>query len=85
MTTRERKHIFKLPLIFLKIKLASLNQSVRPCAKQTVIPDQKTIINKRKSEQAHIPGALPYAPTLLENAVNNEWQFQKSVHLSCTK
>ena len=28
--------------------------------------------NKRKSEQAHIP----HDPTLLENAVYNEWQFQ---------
>ena len=27
---------------------------------------------KRTSEQAHIP----HAPTLLENAVYNEWQFQ---------
>ena len=31
-----------------------------------------TDINERKSEQAHIP----HAPTLLENAVYNEWQFQ---------
>ena len=30
------------------------------------------IRNERKSEQAHIP----HAPTLLENAVYNEWQFQ---------
>ena len=30
------------------------------------------IMNERKSEQAHIP----HAPTLLENAVYNEWQFQ---------
>ena len=29
-------------------------------------------LNERKSEQAHIP----HAPTLLENAVYNEWQFQ---------
>ena len=29
-------------------------------------------MNERKSEQAHIP----HAPTLLENAVYNEWQFQ---------
>ena len=28
--------------------------------------------NERKSEQAHIP----HAPTLLENAVYDEWQFQ---------
>ena len=27
--------------------------------------------NEKKSEQAHIP----HAPTLLENAVYNEWQF----------
>ena len=27
--------------------------------------------NERKREQAHIP----HAPTLLENAVHNEWQF----------
>ena len=31
-----------------------------------------SFINERKSEQAHIP----HAPTLLENAVYNEWQFQ---------
>ena len=46
--------------------------------------------NERKSEQAHIP----HAPTLPENAVYNEWQFQALVtgnlsenqfHLSCTK
>ena len=29
--------------------------------------------NERKSEKAHIP----HAPTLLENAVYNEWQFQQ--------
>ena len=34
-----------------------------------VLDQQK---NERKSEQAHIP----HAPTLLENAVYNEWQFQ---------
>ena len=28
--------------------------------------------NERKSEQAHIP----HAPTLLENAVYDKWQFQ---------
>ena len=33
---------------------------------------QRETINERKSEQAHIP----HAPTLLENAVYNEWQFQ---------
>ena len=32
----------------------------------------KNKMNERKSEQAHIP----YAPTLHENAVYNEWQFQ---------
>ena len=32
----------------------------------------KYLVNERKSEQAHIP----HAPTLLENAVYNEWQFQ---------
>ena len=31
-----------------------------------------TYQNERKSEQAHIP----HTPTLLENAVYNEWQFQ---------
>ena len=31
--------------------------------------------NERKSEQAHIP----HAPTLLENAVYNEWKFQALV------
>ena len=30
------------------------------------------LFNERKSEQAHIP----HAPTLIENAVYNEWQFQ---------
>ena len=48
------------------------------------------IRNERKSEKAHIP----HAPTLLENAVYNEWKFQALVtgnrtenqfHLSCTK
>ena len=34
--------------------------------------DSTTGMNERKSEQAHIP----HAPTLLENAVYNEWQFQ---------
>ena len=28
--------------------------------------------NERKSEQAHVP----HAPTLLENAIYNEWQFK---------
>ena len=50
----------------------------------------KRLFNERKSEQAHIP----HAPTLLENAVYNEWQFKALVtsnrtknqfHLSCTK
>ena len=31
-----------------------------------------SLINERNSEQAHIPNA----PTLLENAGHNEWQFQ---------
>ena len=33
---------------------------------------KENLCNERKSEQAHIP----HAPTLLENAVYNEWQFQ---------
>ena len=37
--------------------------------------------NERKSEQAHIP----HAPTLLENAVYNEWQFQALVTDNRTK
>ena len=37
--------------------------------------------NERKSEQAHIP----HAPTLLENAVYNEWQFQALVTGNLTK
>ena len=37
--------------------------------------------NERKSEQAHIP----HAPTLLENAVYNEWQFQALVKGSRTE
>ena len=32
----------------------------------------RNLKNERKSEQAHIP----HAPTLLENAVYIEWQFQ---------
>ena len=36
------------------------------------IPSIRSEGNERKSEQAHIP----HAPTLLENAVYNEWQFQ---------
>ena len=38
-------------------------------------------LNVRKSEQAHIP----HAPTLLENAVYNEWQFQELVTGNLTK
>ena len=38
-------------------------------------------INERKSEQAHIT----HAPTLLENAVYNEWQFQALVTGNWTK
>ena len=47
-------------------------------------------VNERKSEEANIP----HAPTLLENAVYNEWHFQALVrgnrtenqfHISCTK
>ena len=41
----------------------------------------KTTINERKSEQAHIP----HAPTFLENAVYNEWQFQALVTGNRTK
>ena len=37
--------------------------------------------NERKSEQAH----KPHAPTLLENAVYNEWQFQALVTGNLTK
>ena len=37
--------------------------------------------DERKSEQAHIT----QAPTLLENAVYNEWQFQASVTGNRTK
>ena len=40
-----------------------------------------TCIKERKSEQAHIP----HAPTLLENAVYNEWQFQALVTGNQTK
>ena len=44
---------------------------------------QKGIIkrNKRKSEQAHIP----HAPTLFENAVYNERQFQAQVTVNRTE
>ena len=41
----------------------------------------KVPINERKSEQAHIP----HAPTLLENAVYNEWLFQALVTGNQTK
>ena len=37
--------------------------------------------NERKSEQAHIS----HAPTSLENAVYNEWQFQALVMGNGTK
>ena len=40
-----------------------------------------TYMDERKSEQAHIP----HAPTLLENAVYNEWQFQALVTSNRTK
>ena len=44
--------------------------------------DSSNIQNyERKSEQAHIP----HAPTLLENAVYNEWQFQALVTGNLTK
>ena len=39
------------------------------------------MINERKIEQAHIP----HAPTLLENAVYNEWLFQALVTGNRTK
>ena len=39
------------------------------------------MINARKSEQAHIPDA----PTLLENAVYNEWQKILAVRSFKTK
>ena len=39
------------------------------------------MVNERKSEQAHIP----HAPTLLENAVYNEWQFQALVRGNWTE
>ena len=44
---------------------------------------QKGIIkrNERKSEQAHIP----HAPTLFENAVYNERQFQAQVTVNQTE
>ena len=45
------------------------------CFPSTTAIEITTILhkyNERKSEQAHIP----HAPTLLENAVYNEWQFQ---------
>ena len=41
----------------------------------------KNVLNERKSEQAHIP----HAPTLLENAVYNERQFQALVTGNRTK
>ena len=37
--------------------------------------------NEKTSEQAHIP----HAPTLLENAVYNEWQFKTLVTGNRTK
>ena len=43
--------------------------------------ENKNRSNERKSEQAHIP----HAPTLLENAVYNEWQFQALVTGNLTK
>ena len=43
--------------------------------------NKETGVNERKSEQAHIP----HAPTLLENAVYNEWQFQALVTGNRTK
>ena len=41
-----------------------------PCPQEK--GNKATLKNERKSEQAHIP----HAPTLLEKAVYNEWQFQ---------
>ena len=61
-------------VIFIKLSLI---------AKQFYHHFVKNIYNERKSEQAHIH--VPHAPTLLENAVYNEWQFQALVTGNRTK
>ena len=48
------------------------NQDKKSDRVPKVANDLVALHNERKSEQAHIP----HAPTLLENAVYNEWQFQ---------
>ena len=63
---------FSMVVIFIKLSLI---------AKQFYHHFVKNISNERKSEQAHIP----HAPTLLENAVYNEWQFQALVTGNRTK
>ena len=61
-----------------KLCLTFLNSE----SKKKVYDEKKdTYENERKSEQAHIP----HAPTLLENAVYNEWQFQALVTGNLTK
>ena len=56
----------------------SFAHKINVCSRRTFqlyvrIAEQDSLeTNERKSEQAHIP----QIPKLLENAVNNEWQFQ---------
>ena len=61
-------------MLFFKHKLVSI---ILYCW----FSEHTLIIHERKSEQAHIP----HAPTLLENAVYNEWQFQALVTGNLTK
>ena len=54
------------------------------CFYQSAIGVEKvlgSLLNERKSEQVHIT----HVPTLLENAVYNEWQFQALVTGNLTK
>ena len=61
--------VVKLRLNQMAVKLRLNQMAVKLRLNQMTV---KLRLNERKSEQAHIP----QAPTLLENAVYNEWQFQ---------
>ena len=74
----------------IKIGKYNWHKSILDNMSYTRVISLNRIQCERKSEQAHIH----HAPTLLENVVYNEWQFQALVtgnrtenhfHLNCTK
>ena len=79
--------ILNLPYCLLSSKKEVLKENIHFHYMSKIV---KPYHNERKSEQTHIP----YAPTFLENGVNNAWKFQTLVtgdqtenqfHPSCTK